>query len=136
MKRVIMGLLLLMCSVMTHLYGANVKGKIVDNRRQALDYVNVVLLTDGTNEAKYGGVSDVDGEFLIDDVAVGKYTIEISFIGFTTFSKKIEVVTAVQVLNLGSIKLSEVATMPGEVEVKGQASQMRFEIDKKVLNVE
>ena len=100
-----------------------------------MDYVNVVLLTDGTNEAKYGGVSDVDGEFLIDDVAVGKYTIEISFIGFTTYSKQIEVVTADQVLNLGLITLSEDATMLGEVEVTGQASQMRFDIDKKVFKV-
>jgi len=57
-----------------------VKGRIVDaDSESSIPGVNVVILE--SNPQK-GTISDGDGYFLIEDVPVGRYTIQVSFLGY------------------------------------------------------
>ena len=133
-KRFIL-LLLTMIAALPAVSGT-VKGRVVDSQRHPLDYVNVVLTKVGGEAIVKGGITDVEGEFIIQEVPVGLYDLKISFIGFTDYQKHVEITSENPIVNLGTIKLKEDATMLQGVEVTGQASQMRFDIDKKVFNVD
>lgn len=113
-----------------------VMGRIVDDNDLALDYVNVMLVSKTDSSAVYGSISDTDGRFSVTGVPAGRYTLKISFIGYQTVSRDIEVVSLDAYVRAGKIVMTEDTRMLAEVEVVGQASQMRFDIDKKVFNVD
>lgn len=114
---------------------ATIKGKIIDTHNQPLDYVNVVLLHQSNDALAGGSITDVAGFFTVDNMMIGIYRLEVSFIGYKTYTKIITVKSSTDKITVNTIKLEEDAQVLGEVEVVGQASQMRFDIDKKVFNV-
>ncbi len=135
MKRTL--LLLISLLYMAALGAVTVKGKIIDDQKQPFSFVNVILkcLSD-TTSGPYGSTTDDLGNFSVSHVPSGKYTLEISFIGYSTISKQITLSDDKPVYSVGTLTLLEDAQMLDAVEVVGQASQMRFEIDKKVFDVD
>lgn len=112
-----------------------IKGKIVDAAsQQALDFVNVSLIKENSQEPAAGVVSDATGKFELPNVPGGKYTLKVSFVGYNTIQIPLRVDN--KLLDMGLIKLSEDSKSLSEVEVVGQGSQMRFDIDKKVFTVD
>lgn len=112
---------------------ATVIGSVIDNESQLpIEFVNVILKD--KNDKTYGIVTDSDGKFRVQDVPAGQYTITASFIGYVTTSKQISV--GKSTTNVGTLKMSENENVLQEVEVKGVKSQMKFELDRKVFNVE
>ncbi len=110
-------------------------GKIVDGQTSdPLDFVNVALYEMGSEVPLSGVVTDETGTFLIPSVKDGKYTIKVSFIGYDTYSRNFTVDGAD--VNFGEIRLGVENNMLNEIEVVGQGSQMRFEIDRKVFSVD
>ena len=115
---------------------AVVKGKIVDAGGSALDFVNVKLTSKTDNASVYGAISDENGQFAVEGVPAGEYELDITFVGYQTIKRSITIKSLNEQVALGKLVLREDAKMLGEVEVVGQASQMRFDIDKKVFNVD
>lgn len=115
---------------------AVVKGKIVDAGGAALDFVNVMLTSKSDKSAVYGAISDETGHFEVMNVPAGEYELDITFVGYQTIKRDVSVKSLSDQVALGKLVLREDAKMLGEVEVVGQASQMRFDIDKKVFNVD
>ena len=115
---------------------AVVKGRIVDAGGSALDYVNVVMTSKVDNSAVYGAISDEKGVFAVEGVPAGDYTLEIKFVGYQSVKRDVTIKSLHEEVKVGQIVLKEDAKLLGEVEVVGQASQMRFDIDKKVFNVD
>lgn len=114
---------------------SSVKGKVLDSETEIpLDFVNVALYKVGANVPLVGVSSDKDGNFIIPSVEDGKYSLQLSFVGYNTLSK--QVLVSNKTLNIGVVKLVEDKKQLKEVEVLGQGSQMRFEIDKKVFTVD
>ena len=114
------------------LFAAEVTGKVIDNgTKQAIDFANVSLMQG--DKLITGMVTDEKGEFSM-DVADGKYTLVVSFMGYT--EQKKEIVVAGKALNVGRIALREDTKVLQDVEVVGQGSSMRFELDKKVFTVD
>jgi hypothetical protein len=112
-----------------------VRGRIVDGTTQKpLDFVNVVLLKDADTTPAAGVVSDESGKFELPRIPNGNYLLRISFIGYHTIEMPLKV--SDKALNMGLIKLMEDSKSLSEVEVVGQGTQMRFEIDKKVFSVD
>jgi outer membrane receptor protein involved in Fe transport len=60
--------------------------------------------------------------------------LRISYVGYNTINKIVEVNSSL--VNLGIIKMDADTKKLGEVEVVGQNSQMHFDVDKKVFNVD
>lgn len=113
----------------------SIKGKITEEGTQSpLDFVNVTLFKQGFNTPATGVTSDVNGFFHIPSVPNGDYRIRISFVGYETYNKSVTING--ESLNIGIINLKKNSKELGEVEVVGQGYQMRFDIDKKVFNVD
>ena len=135
MKR-ILSLLIFVTSVLS-LEAVTVKGRVIDENKMPFGFVNVILRgTEADNSGPYGSATDDNGYFSVSDVPAGEYTLEISFIGYQTITKKIIIAAAQSVYTAGTFTLREDSQMLDAVEVVGQASQMRFEIDKKVFDVD
>lgn len=134
MKRIVL-FLVAVFAVMA-MEAAVVKGKIVDAGGSALDFVNVKLTSKTDNASVYGAISDENGQFEVDGVPAGEYELDITFVGYQTIRRSVSVKSLDEQVTLGKLVLREDAKMLGEVEVVGQASQMRFDIDKKVFNVD
>ena len=115
---------------------AVVKGKIVDAGGSALDFVNVVVISKSDNGAVYGAISDEKGHFAVEGVPAGDYLLEIKFVGYQSIKRDVTIKSLSEEVKVGQIVLKEDSKLLGEVEVVGQASQMRFDIDKKVFNVD
>ncbi|MDD4198420.1 MAG: TonB-dependent receptor, partial [Paludibacter sp.] len=112
-----------------------IRGKIVDSKTsQPLDFVNVALLKDADAVPATGVISDEKGHFELARVPNGKYLLRISFVGYNTIELPLRV--SDKELDMGMIKLEEDSKTLSEVEVVGQGTQMRFEIDKKVFSVD
>ena len=110
-----------------------VRGAIYDHStRQPLDFVNVELKQNG----KFidGATTDSKGAFSIILLTSGEYELTASFIGYKELARKVSVNTATT--DLGKLYLKEDAQQLAEVEVVGQGSTMRFELDKKVFSVD
>ena len=65
---------------------APVTGNVTDNELIPLANVSIHLLNTGVNS-----LTDKEGNFSIQDVPAGKYTIELSSLGYATIAKEIEV---------------------------------------------
>ena len=62
----------------------SLKGTVVDKTTgETLPFVNLVLIQNGTQKA--GAATNIDGKFIINSIQPGKYTLQVSFIGYTKF---------------------------------------------------
>ncbi len=80
-----------------------------------------------------GNVSDLDGNFAL-SVRPGKYLLKISYIGYTTFFRQIEMTRNKPRLNVGNIELQADAIMLGEAVVVAQAPEVTAAEDTLVYN--
>ena len=113
-------------------FAAEVTGKVIDaGTKQPIDFANVSVMQG--DQLITGVVSDEKGEFTL-EVKDGKYILAVSFMGYTEVKK--ELVVAGKAVNVGRIALREDSKMLQDVEVVGQGSSMRFELDKKVFTVD
>lgn len=116
---------------------STIKGKVIDeNTQQPISYATIAIFGQGKKTPSYGGVSDINGLFEINTIPSGKYTLQISFIGYHIYNRNLTVDKDGSNIAIGTIQLKEDAQMLNEVEVVGMGSQMRFEIDKKVFSVD
>lgn len=133
----IVGLILCICSFANPDEQGNVKGKIVDAKsKESLEFVNVTVKKKATGELVKGTVTDQTGSFAVDKLTDGDYLLTVSYIGYKPYEKELHIAPDTKTVNLRTISLSEDSQVLGEVQVLGQKSQMKFEIDKKVFNVD
>ncbi|RZJ98842.1 MAG: carboxypeptidase regulatory-like domain-containing protein, partial [Flavobacterium sp.] len=109
-------------------------GKVVDEKGQALQFAVVRVLNSPDTTVVKSGSTNVDGEFIFDQLKSGNYQLVISMMGFKT--KK----TAAFVLN-GDLKMANITVENDskqlkEVSVQGRKPYIEHQMDKTVLNVE
>lgn len=132
---------LLIIGVLTPLSAAmaqgNVRGKIVDKATgEPVEFVNVVVSPKGSDDMAGGAITDIDGAFRIDGLKHGSYILTISYIGYQNATREFTLSKDHQSAYFKQIALSEDNQVLKEVEITGIRSQMKFEIDKKVFNVD
>ena len=132
MKKLFSTLLLLLV-ISAPIFAAQVTGKVIDaGTKQAIDFANVSVLKGTDPVPVKGTVTDEKGEFAL-DLADGSYTLVASFMGYS--EQKREVTVAGKPVQV-RFALREDSKMLQDVEVVGQGSSMRFELDKKVFTVD
>ena len=115
----------------------SVRGRIIDAKtKRPLEFVNVSIRATGTQTPLTGTVSDSTGVFRINRVKNGTYTLTASFIGYKSVEKEFTISPTARNVNVKNILLEEDSQVIDEIQVVGQRAQMRFEIDKKVFDVE
>ncbi|TVR80696.1 MAG: TonB-dependent receptor [Saprospirales bacterium] len=110
-----------------------ISGQIVDESSGvAVDFSNVSLLNFSDSSLVRGTTTDFDGRFEL-SASPGEYLMRVSFLGYETYFKKINLQE--EHLDLRTIEIRESAAMLQEVSVEAAALMFRTEIDKRVYDV-
>jgi iron complex outermembrane receptor protein len=99
-----------------------VAGRIVDENKQALPGVTVLI--EGT---QLGSSTNAEGQYLIQNVPVGQQTVVASFVGYSTQRIPVTVVAG-QTANVPNITLGENTTLLNEAVVIGYGTQRRQDL--------
>ena len=134
MNRFFITILLMLSTVVSWAQGT-VRGTILDRQTDAgMEFVNVRVLQ-GTKFVK-GAITDEEGSFNITGLSNGSYTLQISSIGFKEITRQFTLTDREKRATFHAIYMSEDSQMLEEVEVRGQRSQMKLEVDRKVFTVD
>ena len=95
----------------------NLKGKVTDQRNNPLSNVNIAI-----SHTSLGTTSDDSGNYLIQDLAPGPYTLTFSMIGFETQTVSANV-TANQTITVPTLILYERQEQLNEVIVEGRQNK-------------
>ncbi|MBQ9231641.1 MAG: TonB-dependent receptor [Prevotella sp.] len=135
MKRIIVIALLFMGTLVALAQGS-VRGKVLDKQTdEVMEFVNVVVETPAGKLVK-GAITDVDGQFHITGLKDGNYQLQVSFVGYKTLTRQFTLSAQNRQQQYKALYLAEDAKVLGEVQVTGQRSQMKLEVDRKVFSVD
>ncbi|MDE7136637.1 MAG: TonB-dependent receptor, partial [Muribaculaceae bacterium] len=114
----------------------DISGKVLDkDTKVPVEFAVVQLVSEKTGKpTSFGANTDENGVFTIAGVPDGNYSVRITLIGSVPQSRPVKV--AGTNVDVGTINLAEDTKMLKEVVVEGVKGQMRFELDKKVFNVD
>ncbi|HMJ70436.1 MAG TPA: TonB-dependent receptor [Cyclobacteriaceae bacterium] len=111
-------------------------GVVKDKASQvALPYVNVIVKTETDSAFVSGTITDNEGRFTITGIAPGSYTLQLTFVGYTTVTQSTLVGRLSEFLDLGTIEMLESATLLNDVVVQGQRDDVAETLDKKTFNI-
>ena len=65
---------------------AQISGKVVDNNNQAIEFAAISLAQLADKKIVGGAMSDNKGQFVIDNIPLGQYSLQVSFVGFKTLN--------------------------------------------------
>jgi outer membrane receptor protein involved in Fe transport len=109
----------------------NVTGKILDKEtKETVPFANIVLKSASDSSFISGTLSDEQGIFLLEDVSEGSYLLEISSIGYNTYSRAEYFGSLSDFIDLGIIPLSEATQQLEEVVVTGKQSTVSGNMEK------
>ncbi len=133
-KATLSGFLLITATTM--MADADVTGKVIYRESgKPLDFATIQLIDGVTGKPlALMAESDDKGQYVIKNVPTGKYTVRISYLGTVPQERDIEVANTRVVIP--DVTLAEDSKMLEEVVVTGVRSQMRFELDRRVFNVD
>ena len=122
--------------------GPELKGKISGNLVDSLSgepvgYATLSIKKSGSNIVSDGILSEENGDFVFHDVKTGKYTLEISFLGYSDkIISNVETTLRSPDIQLGKIKLVPSNILLDAVEIVEEKTLIENKIDKLVFNAE
>jgi outer membrane receptor protein involved in Fe transport len=113
----------------------SISGRVMDAKlNEPLPYVNIVI-KDATDKVITGGITSDDGTFKIDKIPEGLVKVEVSFIGYKTILKEINIGKNGYKIKVGDILLEEDAASLDEVTVVADVSTIQQKVDRKVITI-
>ena len=110
------------------------KAKLIGQAETPLSFANVAILQQADSSQYKGLLADVDGGVEVNLVA-GNYILRATYVGYEAYFRAFELSTEKELLDLGTLSLTEVATSLDEVEIVGEKSLVEMKLDKRVFNV-
>lgn len=113
-----------------------VTGRVVNaSTGEPMDFVTVQVLNQSSHKVlNIGEMTDADGRFSLSIPDDGNYLVQIMNVGSVNQDRPVEIKGAN--VDLGTIRLADDSKVLKEVVVEGVRSQMRFELDRKVFQVD
>ncbi|WP_027420834.1 outer membrane beta-barrel protein [Crocinitomix catalasitica] len=108
-------------------------GIITEKPEVSQSFVTLKLHTATDSTFIKGNLSDIDGNFIFENIQYGNYYLEVSFFGFE--NKYVNFSLNENQLDLGKIKIAENEKVLDQVMVISKQDVVKYEIDKKVLKV-
>ena len=137
MKKIFLLLLVGILAPLAAMAQGSVKGKVIDKESgEAIEFVNIVVNPKGSTSMAGGVITDEKGVFRIEGLKYGSYVLTVSYIGYQNTTREFTLSPEAKHATFKQIALSEDNQMLNEVKIEGIRSQMKFEIDKKVFNVD
>ncbi len=111
-------------------------GTVLDSiSTDAMAYVTALALNPKDSSIVAGAISNENGNFSITDLSMGTYLVKLSFVGYTpVYISNVKLTELESTANLKNIVLTPVSL--DVVEIDGKLPEIRYEIDKKIINVE
>jgi outer membrane receptor protein involved in Fe transport len=135
MTRLVLLLMMMLCAVGAQAQGT-VRGHILDKQTdEVMQFVNIKV-TDSTGKMAGGAMTDVKGSFNIGGLKDGSYELQVSFVGYKTVTRKFQITPQKRSVHYNALYISEDAHTLKEVNVVGQRSQMKLEVDRKTFTVD
>lgn len=152
MKRFIIAAILLFCTQITFAgsvhplkwlpfppgVSGHITGTVIDSvNKQPVEFATVSVFPDGSAKPIDGTSTNNKGYFKIDNLAEGKYTVSISFLGYRTkIRRNIIISSANGTMNLGNLFLRDNSVALKGVTVTSQRDLIENRIDKMVFNAD
>ncbi|MBQ3631232.1 MAG: TonB-dependent receptor [Prevotella sp.] len=112
-----------------------VRGRVMDKQNdEALQFVNVKV-TNASGKVAGGAMTDANGAFSISGLQDGQYSLQLSFVGYKSATRSFQV-SAQKRSHHFNIYMTEDTHTLKEVQVTGQRSQMKLEVDRKTFTVD
>jgi hypothetical protein len=112
----------------------SVKGRVFEYGKQnPIPYANILLLSVSDSSQVYGTISEMDGEFEMNNVRQGTYLFKIQYLGFRDFFRTLNV-NGNQ--DLGTLSVQEMATELGEVVISTRRSTGTQKSDTTMYNAD
>ncbi|WP_373523312.1 TonB-dependent receptor domain-containing protein [Aquiflexum sp.] len=115
-----------------------ITGKIIEKGNDTpVAYAAVALIDVESQKSIVGSIADFDGVFVITGFSNGSYQVQVTFMGFQTFSTSvIQVTDQNSNINLNKISLETEAVALQEVTVMGQRDLIEEKVDRTIYNAE
>ncbi len=132
---IFISLFFLLCSLAAHAQ-KGVHGTVYDKQlNEPLGFVTIQVLSLPNSSLVGGTMTDVEGNFQIEGLSPGKYTLTLTYVGYKHVSLAFELIAKKGNKNLNVIYMSEDAGQLQEVQVTGLKSAMKLEVDRKSFDV-
>jgi outer membrane receptor protein involved in Fe transport len=113
-----------------------VVGTLVDAETdEPIGFANVIIYT-VRDSMLTGTTTDIDGKFEFANVPLGDYRVEMSFIGYDTENREVELSEIERVFSIGDVSLGTAGQDLDEIVVTAERAVMELGLDRKVFNVE
>jgi outer membrane receptor for ferrienterochelin and colicin len=103
---------------------------------QPVGYATAALYKTGTDVSTAGAVADGDGVFYITGFTTGTYELQLSFLGYETVKRTVNVNSVESDINLGEIAMSDEGVALQEVTVQGQRELIEERVDRTIYKAE
>lgn len=113
-----------------------IKGQLIEEGSgQPVEFATVSIFSERDSSLVTGGLTDVDGKFVIDSKP-GKLYMVVQFMGYETLTVSgISLGRDNQSYDVGIINFKQDELLLDEVVVQGERTQMELTLDKKVFNI-
>ncbi|MGB5941309.1 MAG: outer membrane beta-barrel protein [Leeuwenhoekiella sp.] len=114
-----------------------ITGKVIEQQgEQPLPFVTVAVKDAATDETLTGTVTNEEGIFTVTELPTGSYKIEISYIGFGSFTKQITAGGLNTIFDLGRIALAASTEFLDEVAIIADRATVSADLDKKSFSLD
>jgi len=114
----------------------SVRGRIYDKKLgEPMQFVNVAVVAESDTANVTGNITDVNGNFRVEKLKKGTYTLKVSFLGYKPFLRKFSIRANQLDVNVGTIRLDEDLQTLGETVVAAQRSGIKLEVDRKSFDI-
>ncbi|MBR1933497.1 MAG: TonB-dependent receptor [Prevotella sp.] len=135
MNRFVLLILLLLGAAGVQAQGV-VRGRVLDKQTdEVMQFVNI-RVTDAAGKLAGGAMTDVKGSFSIGGLKDGQYTLQVSFVGYKNVTRQFQITPQKRTQHYNALYIAEDSHTLKEVQVTGQRSQMKLEVDRKTFTVD
>ena len=112
----------------------SIKGKVIDARsKESIPNATILLLNFSDSIQVDGMISDLDGNFILDNIKEGEYLMKVQYLGFENLFRNIQLQAE---LDLGNLMIRETATALGEVTISARRSTGTQKSDTTLYNAD
>jgi len=127
---------LLLCATLNAVAQGSVKGRALDKQNdEALPFVDV-RVENAAGKLVAGATTDSEGRFNITGLKEGPYRLRLSYMGYADATRQLNVTRQKPHHHFPAVYMNENAKELREVQVTGQRSQMKLEVDRKTFTVD
>lgn len=114
----------------------SISGQAIDSLSNSpMEYVTVSIFRLRDKELVSGGITDTKGKFEISELIPGRYSVELTYLGYNVSRRNVVISPRNGDQHLGKIMLTANSETLNTATVVGSARKVIYDIDKRVVNV-